>query len=70
MISVSRLYSAHDRTRNDYGAVGGMELARVTCVNVFEENLFKGHNIEQKSHMTRNGIEPEPQRWKARDKPV
>jgi hypothetical protein len=49
----------------DCGVIGGMKIGRGT--KVLGEILLQHHFVYHKSHMSRPGYEPWPQRWEAGD---
>jgi hypothetical protein len=48
----------------DCGAVGGMTIGRV---EIFGESQQQRHFLDNKSHMTKPGLERGPPRWKGSD---
>jgi hypothetical protein len=59
------LYQPQMIGEGDCGAIGGMKIGRGT--EVLGENLPQRHIVHNKSHMTRDGLEPGPPRWEASD---
>jgi hypothetical protein len=49
----------------DCGAIGEMKIGRET--EILGENQPQRHFVNQKSYMTRPGLEPGPPRWEASD---